>query len=221
MPTGSSWVESTINAGVALLRPPSTLCCADAVWGHRIVLCVASLVLTMMRRAAHPAEEDGDPREVADRQIPLRLFGQGVMYIVTGGDDYGYYPPNAPQKMLGNSWSITDSATAHETIRGKLNSTDPDGSQGLAFDLVTTVFLARSAAGAGYITHDESWDYTRRAAQRMQSQFADWAPMAELYAREVDRWKTDNDVPLDGKVRASIAKLAAHHWPRIPFKTPV
>ncbi len=44
-----------------------------------------------------------------DRAVPLRFFGQGIHFMLSGGQDYGYFPAHAPASVLSSSWGINDS----------------------------------------------------------------------------------------------------------------
>ena len=45
-------------------------------------------------------------------QTQGRDHGMALVGIITGTDDYGSWPPDAPRKMLSSSWSITDHGSA-------------------------------------------------------------------------------------------------------------
>ena len=131
------------------------------VLGLVVVAIVVGLVVSMRRRsqvqarmieamsqaqAGAQAPAPAESPQVRDQRIPLRRFGQCAVFIITGDQDYGYFPAAAPQRMLSGSWGIADTAGARAQIEAMLKG--PSGAGGVAFDQVRAIHLSRAAAGA-------------------------------------------------------------------------
>ena len=109
-----------------------------------------------------------DPRQVADKKHPRRRFAQGIMFILSRGHDYGYSPPAAARAAIK---TIQDLANSSATAPAEL-----------AFDLVRAVNVARLAAGAQYISQEQSFALVDVACRRLQAGFQSFEQIGELYA---------------------------------------
>ncbi len=165
--------------------------------------------------------EDEDFRQVKDRsETRLKCFGQACFMISMGGEDYGYYPPSAPQEMLESSWDITDKASAKEGIEAMLADPHKGDDEALVFDRVRAMFLARSAAGAGYITQEASWDYIRKAGKEFQDRLEGFEAVGARYINQSRVWCEANGVP-DSGTADNVRALRKTIWKKVDFNGPI
>jgi hypothetical protein len=159
-----------------------------------------------------------DPRQVADKKHPRRRFAQGIMFILSRGHDYGYSPPAAARGPLNGSWDIHDGAAAIKTIKDLANSTATAPAE-LAFDLVRAVNVARLAAGAEYISQEQSFALVDVACRRLQAGFQSFEQIGELYAQKAAEWCRENGITGDD-TQQNVNWCREFEWPEIPFQTP-
>jgi Protein of unknown function (DUF1266) len=194
-----------------------------------VVLAIGVGVAVSMRRRARlaanmRAAEQAAPSLIAaassqasDVAIPLRRFGQCAVFIITGDQDYGYFPAHAPQKMLAASWGIIDADRGRAQITALLgNSSGPDL---VAFDAVRAIHLARACAGAGFIPQGESWAYVKRAAAMLQQRFRSWDEVGDAYLAAKNAWLRARDLDTDDGTEAQVARLRREVWPSFPLNT--
>ena len=190
------------------------------VFAAIVVLVVAAVTVwrisKMMRtvQAVGAAHAAAAPSAVTPQHHGIALVG-----IITGGDDYGTYPPEAPRKMLASSWGIEDMGAAVDTIQGLLDTAE-DG-DALVFDRVRAAHLARAAAGAGYIDQNTSWWYVVRAGEDLQRRFGSWDEVGAAYLRAKNQWLSARGIPTDDGTEANVEKLRQGLWRGVPFHLPL
>ena len=180
---------------------------------------VAALVLVVLFVLWWRSKAD-DPRQVADKKDPMRRFSQGIMFIITGGYDYGYSPAEAARRPLNESWEIFDGDEATRRVRDLLDTeaTDPVG---LAFDLVRAIHVARTSAGAEYLTQEQSWAFTAEASRKLQAAFNSFEEIGAAYLEAAAQWNREQGYDEDEDGTPSNVKWCAEfEWPEIPFKQP-
>lgn len=145
-----------------------------------------------------------DPRQQADTAVPLRRFARCAVALVTGGDDYGYFPPEQVQAWL-RDWGVTDAWTAERAVR-QLGSGDS------AWELVRGIHLARMAAGAEYVTPERSWELIAPLAEKLQRTFSSWEEVAHQYVATKRVWApAEADAP-------DLEVVRQLYFGRMPFK---
>lgn len=145
-------------------------------------------------------------------------FGIAVAAIITGGDDYGTYPPDPPARML-KGWGIRDEPTARETIEGLLGS--PRQGDALVFDRVRAVHLARAAAGARYLTQDDSWQLVQRACKDIQRGCDSWSDVGAAYLRAKNAWLAERGLDTADGTEQNVQRLEGSTWTTVPFGIPL
>ncbi len=202
------------------------------VLGLVVVAIVVGLVVSMRRRsqvqarmieamsqaqAGAQAPAPAESPQVRDQRIPLRRFGQCAVFIITGDQDYGYFPAAAPQRMLSGSWGIADTAGARAQIEAMLKG--PSGAGGVAFDQVRAIHLSRAAAGALFITQDESWEHVAQAARRLQGHYRSWDALGHAYLEGKNRWLSERGLDTNDGTEAKVERLRREVWPTFPIDT--
>ena len=194
------------------------------------VAAIVAYSVHSMRKAAHARaqiaqagpgiSEQEDFRQIVDRTDPARGFGQACFFISMGGDDYGYYPKEAPRTMLKSSWDITDRNSALQRIERLLSDPHQGDDAELVFDRVRAMFLARSSAGAEYIGQDESWGLVARAGRDLQARIPSFEYVGAHYTAKAQAWCAANGVP-DTKTALNVAKLRTTLWQHVRYDVPL
>jgi len=164
--------------------------------------------------------EGEDFRQVQDRAQPSKAFGQACFFVVMGGKDYGYFDPAAPQKMLASSWEIGDRASAMAQLQELLSDPYPQDVGAMVFDRLRAMFLARSCAGAEYLSQEESWQYITRIGRELQSRCHSFEEVGQHYLSASLQWSANNGVEDDGTADR-IAKLRGTLWVNTNFQQPL
>mgnify|MGYP002633143809 CR=1 FL=1 len=145
-------------------------------------------------------------------------YGVALAGIITGGDDYGSYPPHAPQKML-HGWGIQDRDSAINTIESMLAS-DASG-DALVFDRVRAAHLARAAAGATYLDQEASWALVQRASIDVQRANQSWHDVGSAYIRAKNGWLQGRGLDTADGTESNVEKLSSGVWLGVPFGMPL
>jgi len=182
--------------------------CLLAVVGVVALVFVVFVALRLRRAFA------GKPPPVSPRH-----HGMAIVGIITGTDDYGSWPPEAPTEMLASSWDITDTDSAVETIEQLLR--DGAGGDALAFDRVRAAHLARACAGAQFLDQDSSWAYVARAGRDLQAYYDDWDDMGSAYLRAKNAWLEARSLDTHDGTEARVDQLRAGPWKVVPFDLPL
>ena len=187
------------------------------------------LVLAIFGAMSGDDDEDGDdedddqpdyasdPRYIADQKVPMRNFAQGAMAIYQGNSgDPGYWPQDTARTHLEDSWSTQQNeldALLRQYVKGEMNP---------GFDKVRIIWLARCAAGAGWLSHEVSWRWAARAAAEQERSQEGWGALAEAVEAGVLGWYNDEPPPeTRARVERCINEAWVHVLPRSPFHTPL
>jgi len=141
-------------------------------------------------------------------------FGIALAGIITGGDDYGQYPAEAPQKML-QGWGIQDRQSAMNKIESMLGS-DCTG-DALVFDRVRAIHLARAAAGAQYVEQEASWALVQRGSADVQRSNQSWQEVGSAYIRAKNAWLEGRGLDTADGTESNVEKLSQSVWLGVPF----
>ena len=154
-----------------------------------------------------------DPRMTADEKIPLRRWTRAAIAIITGGDDYGYFPKNRVAPLLEEMWDVTGADSAKNTIAVLQKGTS-------AWDLVRALHVARMSVGAEFIDAETGWTLVAPIAQKLQSVYDTWDAVAADYfdSRTVWARETNLAMPTKEEFQDDIDVTKSVYWDEIDFK---
>ena len=126
--------------------------------------------------------------QIADQTNPDKRWAGGVYTLVTGGTDYGYEDKWDVRLALSNSWSIENALDFQKRYAEltQLDTTTQQKTSALAWNLVRAVNLSRMAAGAAFISQEESWAQIATLKPKIQAHFDSWQSLGTAY---VDAWR--------------------------------
>jgi hypothetical protein len=154
-----------------------------------------------------------DPRMEADEKVPLRRWTRSAIAIITGGDDYGYFPPEQVIVVLRGTWGVTDPESAESTIA--------ELSQGeTAWELVRALHVARMSVGAEYIDAEKGWELISPVAAKLQERYDSWEAVAEEYYSRRVVWaeETGEEIQTKEEFQSEIDITKSVYWQDIQFK---
>jgi hypothetical protein len=161
-------------------------------------------------------------KQLADDREPMRRWAKGVFGLITGGIDYGYEDKQDLRRALTQWWGINN-AQEFRSRYNELAAEQPRNKPEAAWCWVRAVNLARLAAGAQFISHDESWRLVAGVLPRIQNSFAGWEELAQSYLAARDAWVRERNIDRHRieNVEDSIKALRAEVWRKMAFKQPL
>jgi Protein of unknown function (DUF1266) len=160
--------------------------------------------------------------QFADDRDPVRRWAKGVFGLISGGIDYGHSDQRDVYLALREWWGIND-AQQFRVRYSELYAAQSRSKPEAAWCWVRAVNLARMAAGARFISNDESWQLIARVLPRIQSSFTSWEDLGQSYlaawgawlrARNIDPQKVES-------VEESIQALRQGVWRKVAFSQPL
>jgi hypothetical protein len=135
--------------------------------------------------------------EAEDGADPLKRWARGCYVLLNGKFDIGK-SGNAGAKanmvsVAQRDWSVTDAAGAKKTLNELLENPNDN----VAWDQVRRIVLARMAAGAGYLTQEESWAAIPASQVMIQGAYNSWDEMAKAYRKGLAAWSENNQDRLE------------------------
>src|SRR5262245_57373657 len=118
--------------------------------------------------------------EFADDRDPVKRWAKGVFGIITGGTDYGHMDKREVRRGLSEWWDINNIDEFQDRFR-ELNAERPKSKPEAAWCWVRAANLARMAAGAQFISHDDSWRLVVPFLIRIQRSFIGWEELGKSY----------------------------------------
>jgi len=161
-----------------------------------------------------------DPRRDSDLSVPLRRFARSAMSLITAGEDYGYLAARDNRRVLADAWDVHETDQARATLHALVQGTTPDP-VAIAWDMVRAIHVARMAAGAGYLSQDESWAWVAHAASGLQRTFAGWTELANAFAQGRSSWAAavGMDVTAITRDTQDNIEICRPMWRMMPFQT--
>lgn len=160
--------------------------------------------------------------QLADERDPVRRWAKGVFGIITGGTDYAYRDKDDLRVALRDWWGI-NGPEEFRAFFGGLAAEQPQSKPEAAWCWVRAVNLTRMAAGAKFISHDESWRLIAAILPRVQVSFAGWEDLGESYLVAWHAWLRDRN--LDRRdvedVEDNLNALRATVWRTMVFAQPL
>ena len=162
-----------------------------------------------------------DPRRDSDMAVPLRRFARSAMSLITAGEDYGYLPARDNRQVLAEAWGVHDGEQARATMHELLARAEAADRVGVAWDLVRLIHVARMAAGAEYLTHEESWGWVGHSAAGLQRTFPGWGELGNAFAQARSSWAASVGMDVTAITRDTQDNIAACRelWRMMPFQT--
>ncbi len=154
-----------------------------------------------------------DPRMEADEKVPLRRWTRSAIAIITGGDDYGYFPKDQVEVILRGTWRVTDPESAKSTIT-KLSQGES------AWELVRALHVARMSVGAEYIDVDKGWELIAPVAGKLQGLYDSWDAVADEYYEKRVVWaeETGEEIQTKEEFQSELDVTKSVYWEDIQFK---
>jgi hypothetical protein len=157
----------------------------------------------------------------ADHEDPRKRFVFSILAISYPTDPA--YRPEFARTAVRDWYGVGSPAAVVEAITGYVQGS----SSTPAYDAFRAAFLARAALPGGLVTEAESWAWGRRAGERVQQSYRDFAAYAVGYVEghlDYRRRCGDRDDRLEHhrqSLAATAAALGATLWARTPFDTPL
>jgi hypothetical protein len=160
--------------------------------------------------------------QLADDRDPVRRWAHGVFGLITGGADYAYEEKEDLRIGLRKWWGIDD-AEQFRTRYSELKAERPRNKPEAAWCWVRAVNLARMAAGAQFISNDESWRLIAAILPRIQSSFKGWEDLGQSYFVAWDDWLHERNISRQSveNVGDSINALREGVWREVAFGQPL
>jgi len=160
--------------------------------------------------------------EFADERDPVKRWAGGVFGIITGGPDYGHGDKRDLLLGLGEWWGINSTAQFQDRIR-ELNAERPRSKPEAAWCWVRAVNLARMAAGAQFISKEDSWRLVVPFLVRIQHSFTGWEELGQSYLLAWEAWLRDREIDREDveNVKESIETLRGGVWRGLTFNQPL
>jgi Protein of unknown function (DUF1266) len=160
--------------------------------------------------------------QFADDRDPVRRWAQGVFGIISGGSDYAYGDKGHLRAGLSEWWGIDDAAQ-FQARYSALRAEQPQSKPEAAWCWVRAVNLTRMAAGAQFISNDESWRLIAAILPRIQGSFAGWEDLGQSYLAARDVWLHERNVDRQNieSVEDSIKALREDVWREVSFNQPL
>lgn len=158
----------------------------------------------------------------ADQRDPRKQWAQGIYAVVSGGDDHGFSGKWDLRLALSNSWSINNEADFRRRFT-ELTTHGNNSKSELAWNLACAVNLSRMAAGAKFISNDESWHLIYPILPEIQKHFNDWNDFGTNYSIGYRQWISNgqiNEKSLKDKMK-DLPTLNSNVWNNINYSQPL
>jgi len=192
------------------------------IWASPLWYVVPAAIIGMMFYYLRGGTRQRLLAEFADERVPKRRWAKGVFGIITGGTDYGYADKRQLRLGLSEWWGINNTDEFQDRFR-ELHSELPRNKSEAAWCWVRAVNLARMAAGAQFISQDDSWRLVDTFLLRIQRTFAGWEELGQNYLVAREAWMRDREINREDveNVEESIEALREDVWRRLAFNQPL
>jgi hypothetical protein len=160
--------------------------------------------------------------QFADEREPVRRWAKGVFGLITGGIDHGHGDQREVYFALREWWGINNAAqfrARYNELCAEPLHNKPDA----AWCWVRAVNLARMAAGARFISNEESWRLIARVLPRIQSSFTGWEDLGQSYLAAWEAWLRACNIDRHRveSVEEAIKALREDVWHKVAFSEPL
>jgi hypothetical protein len=170
--------------------------------GLGVVLLIVVIAVLAGRKSPEQVmqQEDG-----AD---PIKRWARGCYSMVYGNSDPGRKAKRGCVGTLAEYWEINTPQDVRQTLDELQQLPEND----VAWDLMRAIIVARFAAGAELLSHEQSWALIGAVRPRLQQAYASWQALADAYARARQAAGFSPDMLADARPEAE--KI----WSAVPFK---
>src|SRR5262249_58885230 len=192
------------------------------IWASPLWYIVPAAILGLMFYYLRGGVRQRLLAELADERDPVRRWAKGVFGIITGGTDYGHGDKKDLRLGLREWWSINNTEEFHDRFR-ELNAERPQSKPEAAWCWVRAVNLARMAAGAQFISQDDSWRLAVPFLVRIQRSFTGWEELGQSYLVAWEDWLREREISREDveNVGDSIEALREDAWRGLAFNQPL
>ncbi len=170
--------------------------------GLGVVLLIILVAVLLRRKSPEQVmqQEDG-----AD---PVKRWARGCYSMVYGNSDPGRQSKRSCAGTLAQYWEINTPEDVQQTLAELQQLPENDA----AWDLMRAIIVARFAAGAELLSHEQSWALIGAVRPRLQQAFPSWHALADAYGRAREAAGFGSDMLVDARPEAE--KI----WSAVPFK---
>jgi hypothetical protein len=192
------------------------------IWASPLWYIVPAAILGLMFYYLRGGVRQRLLAELADERDPVRRWAKGVFGIITGGTDYGHVDKRELRLGLRQWWGINNTEQFKDRFRD-LDAERPRSKPEAAWCWVRAVTLARMAAGAQFISKDESWRLVIPFLGRIQRSFAGWEELGQGYLAAWEYWLRDREINREDveNVEQNIEALREDVWRGLAFNQPL